>query len=446
MTVMGPEDHPPSAHPAQKECKPDGRPVPGRNAYLRKHQLAPPQVEDPPSHRLGLSVVVPCHNEPDLLVTLGDLWSCDRPSCDVEVLVVINGSEVDPEPVRKRNRATRNETLAWTRRHRDLRLVFHVLYFPDLARRHAGVGVARKLGMDEAIARFDLAGNPDGIIAGLDADCRCRPDYLTSLCEHFESHPRSPGCAVYFEHPLGGLPDPRLRLAIARYELYLRYYIHGLRYAGYPHAYHTIGSCMAVRSRVYQKQGGMNRRQAGEDFYFLHKIIPLGGFTELTNTTVAPAARLSHRVPFGTGKALAACLEGRHKDYLVCAPQVFSDLNTLFACLPHLYQGVAYPEVLAPTILSFLHKNDFAARLAEIRANTASPPTFTGRFWHWFNALRILKFVHHATTEAHGQVPVETAARTMLRLRNMPGADLAGVSPTEALLGQYRKLDREGRY
>ena len=421
---------------------------PGRehNAYLRRHRLVPPQVNSPPSGRLGLIVVIPCYNEPHLVTTLADLWACERPTCDVEVLVVINGTESDTKAARTRNQTTRTETLAWIRHRRDPRLRFHVLYFPDLARRHAGVGLARKLGMDEAVARFHHAGNPQGVIASLDADCRCQPNYLTSLCNHFENHPGSPGCAVFFEHPLDDAPDPRIRLGIARYELYLRYYVHGLRYAGFPHAYHTIGSCMAVRTRAYEKRGGMNRRRAGEDFYFLQKIIPLGGFTELTDTTVRPSARPSHRVPFGTGKALATLLESGQREYPVYAPEVFSDLKTLFERLQLLHEGVAYPQELASSVRAFLYDSGFAGKLAEIRANTASSATFTTRFWHWFNAFRVLKYVHHATTRTHPRVPVETAARTMLGMRKLSDEGTAQDHDTETLLRLYRQVDRKGRY
>ena len=37
------------------------------SAYLSKHQLVPPQVGAPASGRLGLAIVIPCHDEPDLL-------------------------------------------------------------------------------------------------------------------------------------------------------------------------------------------------------------------------------------------------------------------------------------------------------------------------------------------------------------------------------------------
>jgi hypothetical protein len=155
---------------------------------------------------------------------------------------------------------------------------------------------------------------------------------LRSIERHFEKNPRSPGCSIYFEHPLDGPLDVKVYEAIAAYELHLRYYVHGLRYAGFPHAHHTIGSCMAVRADVYKQQGGMNKRKAGEDFYFLQKIFPLGAFTELTDTTVNPSPRGSDRVPFGTGKAVQAHLAGNKISTYPL--EAFLDLKMLFDGLP----------------------------------------------------------------------------------------------------------------
>ena len=66
---------------------------------------------------------------------------------------------------------------------------------------------------------------------------------------------------------------------------------------------------MAVRPEAYMKQGGMNRRKAGEDFYFLNKIMSLGGFGECAETTIYPSPRTSKRVPFGTGQAVLRNVE-----------------------------------------------------------------------------------------------------------------------------------------
>ena len=96
---------------------------------------------------------------------------------------------------------------------------------------------------------------------------------------------------------------------IAAYELHLRYHVRVQKWIGFPYAFQTIGSAMAVRAWAYVKQGGMNRRHAGEDFYFLQKISWLGPISELSTVTVFPSPRLSGRVPFGTGKAVGDYIE-----------------------------------------------------------------------------------------------------------------------------------------
>ena len=300
--------------------------------YFRRFGFCERQIAEPPHSGLGIIVVIPCMNEPDLIDSLESLWTCEPSNCPAEVIVVINSPAGCREEIRAQNLKTWEEASRWSKEHSTPRLVFHVLHVPDLPPKQAGVGLARKIGMDEAVRRFDDIGRTTGIVVCYDADCRCERNYLRSIERHFEKNPRTPGCSIYFEHPLDGPLDAKVYEAIAAYELHLRYYVRGLRYAGFPHAHHTIGSCMAVRADVYKKQGGMNKRKAGEDFYFLQKIFPLGAFTELTDTTVNPSPRGSDRVPFGTGKAVRAHLAGNKIGTYPL--EAFLDLKMLFDRLP----------------------------------------------------------------------------------------------------------------
>nr|VFK29356.1 MAG: Glycosyltransferase, catalytic subunit of cellulose synthase and poly-beta-1,6-N-acetylglucosamine synthase [Candidatus Kentron sp. MB]VFK33514.1 MAG: Glycosyltransferase, catalytic subunit of cellulose synthase and poly-beta-1,6-N-acetylglucosamine synthase [Candidatus Kentron sp. MB]VFK76247.1 MAG: Glycosyltransferase, catalytic subunit of cellulose synthase and poly-beta-1,6-N-acetylglucosamine synthase [Candidatus Kentron sp. MB] len=434
------------------------------NGYLRKHQLAPLQTLTPPRPDLGLAVVIPCHNEPDLESVLAYLWRCVRPACGVEVIVVVNAAPTDAPAIHAQNRRTIALAGKWIARHRDDRLRFYILHFPNLPSRHAGVGLARRLGMDEAVARFAAIDNPDdAIIACLDADCGCDENYLTALVTHFSSHPKTPGCSIYFEHPLD--PEsphhpalaPAERAAIAGYELHLRYYVHGLRYAGSPYAYHTVGSCMAVRARIYQAQGGMNRRKAGEDFYFLQKIAGLGNFTQLPHTRVLPSPRLSERVPFGTGQAIRSSLARDDIAFTSYAPAVFRDLRTLLGRFRDLYAIINSNSLtdgalttslttgLPPYVSAFLNAQGFETRCAEIRRNAASPANFEKRFHRWFNAFLTLKFIHFATAHSYPKVPVEQGAHTLLQWSESKKSSIEGenhLPQRETLLLRYRALDR----
>nr|VFJ50801.1 MAG: Glycosyl transferase family 2 [Candidatus Kentron sp. FW] len=415
------------------------------------------ELHTTPRSDLGLIVVIPCYNEPDLLCVLDCLWDCARPAGSVEVIVVVNASRADTPAVHAQNRQTVALAEDWIAGHMDNRLGFYVRHFPELPPRHAGVGLARRLGMEEAVARFAAVGNLDGIIACLDADCCCDRNYLTALAGHFHAHPESPGCSVYFEHPLAPATSQpsETRAAIMGYELHLRYYVHGLRYAGSPYAFYTVGSCMAVRAGIYEKQGGMNRRKAGEDFYFLQKIIGLGNFTELRDTRVLPSPRISGRTPFGTGRAMQDSLDRGEDTFYTYAPEIFRDLGGLISGIGDCYGegktdiryavdcAMALITGLPGYVLEFLNTRGFDERYAEILRNAASPRTFRKRFHRWFNGLLTLQFIHFATQHRYPKVPVEQAAHRLLEWSASGSGDLQVLPGRESLLLQYRAMDRD---
>jgi len=406
------------------------------DAYFERFGFCERQIPEPPAPGLSLVVVIPCFNEPNLIDSLESLRKSERPGATHEVIVVLNSAADAEESIIHQNERTLRDAQAWIEGQPEPRLKVHLIDARGLPSRHAGVGLARKIGMDEALRRFDDMGMMDnGVILCFDADCSCAPNYLRAVDEHFRTHAMSPACSIYFEHPLEGEWEGEIYEAIAAYELHLRYYVQALRYAGFPHAYHTIGSSMAVRARAYMEQGGMNRRQAGEDFYFLHKLIPLGGFTELQTTAVYPSPRPSNRVPFGTGRAVSEWLQQpKTKTYPFKA---FDDLRLFLQSVPSLMTEPELPT--APeSIRTFLRQQNFETACEQIRGHTATSGAFTKRFFRWFDGFRAMKFVHHARDNFYGEEDVQVAsARLLDRIGRLGSAH----SIRELLLA-YRKVDR----
>lgn len=407
--------------------------------YLQQRTLFPPQIRSRPSLNLGLVVVIPAHDEPFLLLSLMSLKKCDLPECDVEVIVVVNESEKAPEAVKERNRRIAEQASSWAQQNNRPRLKFSVLHH-ELPAKHSGVGLARKIGMDEACWRLERARNPEGIIACFDADSRCDPNYFRAIEDYFKRHPDAPACSIYFEHPLAGADfDEPVYQAITEYELHLRYYIQAQRYAGFPHAFHTVGSSMAVRCSAYQQQGGMNKRKAGEDFYFIHKFTLLPGFGVLNSTRVIPSPRPSHRVPFGTGRAIQEITrqKGAYQTY---AFESFEELRAFVQLLPDLYrEGPTVLQPLAtPLLHAFLETQDFAEKLKEFKQHSSGYTTFQNRFFRWFNAFLVMKHLHFVREHGRQDVPVTRAAAALL--------DKLGIShkslEKQDLLECYRRLDR----
>ena len=415
--------------------------------YLRKQQLSPALPETPAHSALGVVVVIPCHDEPDVLQTLESLHRCHRPRGAVEVLMILNASERDHDDLRRRNQTMMERVNAWRMEHEEPRFRFWTLNFPRLPARHAGVGLARKIGMDAAVARFVAAGNPHCIVASLDADCDCDSDYLISLESHFEGYPNTRACTIYFEHALSGPLEGALYQAIARYELSLRYYRHGLQYAKFPFAHYTVGSCLAVRCDFYARHGGMNRRKAGEDFYFLNKLIAVGGVSENTSTRVMPGVRASTRTPFGTGRALNNHLTEARKPWTSYDPRVFRDLAALVAGVDSYYEmaprGWQTLTSLSDCMREYLLANGIVHKHAEIRANCANRESFRKRFFQWFDGLRALKFIHHATRHAYPRQPLEQACLTLLDWQKLRG-EFGAATRAEELLLYFRARDYRG--
>ena len=408
--------------------------------YLSRHRLYPAQLADEPSANLGLAVVIPCYAEPAVGATLESLAACTLPDCAVEVIVVINNSKTAPVNVRAANEHSRNEVEEWNLRSTDGPIRYRALDYPSLPPRHAGVGLARKLGMDEAVARFALTPRANGVIASLDADCVVRPDYLQALIKHFADNPACPGASIYFEHRLEQAEDASWRRAIAEYELHLRYYVAGMRMAGFPYAFHTVGSAMAVRAESYARQGGMNRRKGAEDFYFIQKLAALGGYAAIVDTTVYPAVRRSDRVPFGTGPALTRATESA-TGFHTYPVQVFLDLQAFCRAIATVPDGSLDVDASAcsPALREFLAQHHFEQRLQEIRRNVSSTGSFHKRIFRWFNAFRFMKFANFAREKFYAPAAVATVAAELLNLLEPQGSVSTDV---ETLLERYRAVDR----
>lgn len=395
------------------------------NFYLNKYGFQPPFIANSPNSDLGLVIVIPCFDEDDLIDSLNALWQCDHPNSAVEVIVIVNAGINTPSDKKAKNRKTYEAALAWSADKNKPRFQFHFSLEENLPKKHAGVGLARKIGMDEAVDRFDQLGK-EGIIICFDADALCLPNYLQEIEKHFTHHSKTPGCSIHYEHPIEGTVfEPAIYNGIINYELHLRYYNQGLVFAGLPYAYHTVGSSMAVRSSAYQKQGGMNKRKAGEDFYFIHKIIALGGFTELKTTSVLPSPRISDRVPFGTGKAIGDWIAEDKAVFNTYAFESFKLLRSFIALVPHFANTNQEAAILLvknienDMLNDFLSIIDFKNAIQEIRTNSKGSAAFIKRFFHWFDAFKVLKFMHYMRDNGLPQQPIEQEIRQLFNVLNI---------------------------
>ncbi len=384
------------------------------NLYLSRYGHPTRYIDTLPAEDVEIIVCLPCFKEPDLIPALQSLAECTAPGFSVEVIICLNRSEIAEQEVIDCNQRSVEQFQKFVATALPNWLRFHLIEPEPLPKKHAGVGLARKIAMDEAVHRFEYW-NKDGILACFDADSTCSKNYFVALKQHFDLHPKSPACTIHFEHPLQGPEPDDVYNGIIDYELFLRYYVNALRFCAYPAAHQAIGSSMAAKSKAYQKQGGMNKRKAGEDFYFINKMILLGHYSELKNTCIYPSPRVSDRVPFGTGRAIGTWLENKTLDTYHF--QIFRDLKSFIQIVPNLYKcdaATKWIEKMPRSIQKFFLQDGILEKVEEINKNTKSPETFLASFYRYLDCFKVLKFVHYCKDNAYPNVEILSATSTLL--------------------------------
>ena len=369
-----------------------------------------------------MKIVIPCYHEPEILTTIRSLFACTRGSFEVEILVVVNSYSISSEAVVQFNRLTFNTLTNFAEEHNTSTFRLFPLWVENLPGHQTGAGLPRKIGMDEAVKRFKEQSRPNGIIVSLDADCFVAENYLTEIERCFKQN-KLKSATIQFHHPVEHLDEnSELRQATEVYEEYLRYYRSALEYTGYPYAYYTIGSAFAVTAETYQQVGGMGKQQAGEDFYFLQKVFPLGKTQWIDTTCVYPAARISDRVPFGTGPAIAQMLKENQLKKYSYQVAAFSELKQFFNLIPSFFR-ISTEEIgsllqdLPVYLQQFLKDDDFLNKIEVINQHTANLESFKKRFFRYFTAFKILKYLNYVHPSPYEWANVQEQLNK-LRIKN----------------------------
>ncbi|KQC09865.1 MAG: hypothetical protein APR62_13045 [Smithella sp. SDB] len=292
----------------------------------------------------------------------------------------------------------------------------------EMPRNTGGVGLARKIGMDMAVRLLERNSVSSGAILCLDADTLVSDRYLSVIKKYFAEKTKT--AIVAYEHQM---PDNyEQRAAIVCYEIFLRYWILGLRYAQSPWAFHSIGSTISVSSEAYVAVRGMNRREAGEDFYFLNKLAKTGEINYIKETCVYPSARLSTRVPFGTGKSMQRFLSQISKEefYNLYDVRIFTILRDWLKLMKGSFildenEILKKAGEIHALLEKFLRINDFAIIWQKIRRNSKDEKTLARQFNDWFDGFKTLKLINYFTKEIYPHADMFDALDDILVMSGM---------------------------
>ena len=239
-------------------------------------------------------------------------------------------------------------------------------------------------------ASMEESGVEKSVIFSLDADTVIEKEYFAEVLPETL---KGGAVSIGFSHQKAA--DEAHQQAIDRYEAYLKRYVDKLKEANSPYAFFTVGSAFAVRCDAYLKAGGMKVREAGEDFYFLQAVAKTSGVRSMDRVLVHPSPRISLRVPFGTGQAVAKFLRG-------------GELNEIpdgaFALLKKVLENVREENLVSPekflaelpiAAAGFFLAEKFPEAWKKVLNNLPARQEAAVRAFHeWFDGLKTLRFLH----------------------------------------------------
>jgi len=391
----------------------------------------------------------------DLLTSLSA--AAQKSDKHVLAIIVVNARPDHPPAVRTGNAQTlrrlgsRGEELFFSRHSKWLELAVFDRTSPGREFPVGeGVGLARKLGCDLALGLRACGKLRSDLVSTTDGDVRVGEDYFQvgeapSVTWGIGSLPVAAYAHPYAHHfdPQG---DPIGARALTLYEIYLRYYVEGLRLAGSPYAFPTIGSTLTIHLDAYAQVRGFPKLLAAEDFYILSKLSTVGKIHIPRGARITIAQRPSDRVPFGTGKSMEKIgqILREENPYQLYHPHIFRLLGETLRALDgfadhrdadRVKEAIARADATWGNTLVELLESLGTFRAIEIAGRTRKhAPDIRRHLQTWFDAFKTLKFTHGLRDRGLSNVPYAEAARHFID----------GKSDREILEGLRQSAERAG--
>lgn len=270
-----------------------------------------------------------------------------------------------------------------------------------------GVGLARKIGADLALSLIYRGLISQDWIYNSDADAHLPAGYFSALisarlksAQHKSAQHKSAykeqraAVAVFpYRHICG---SDKVGQATRLYEQRLRQYVDGLRAAGSPYAYHSLGSTLAINAASYAMVRGFPRRNGGEDFYLLNKAAKLGGVLSLNAPQIQIDARQSNRVPFGTGPAIGRLLSEDSLDEagIFYHPEVFRHLAQWLEFMPRTRSSSLSDLPISAPARQALAKLNIEKAISSAKHTSRTQEIYAQHMHTWFDGFRTLRFIH----------------------------------------------------
>ena len=194
--------------------------------------------------------------------------------------------------------------------------------------------------------------------------------------------------------------DKVINSEIRLYERFLYDTANCMKNSGSPYGFITMGSAMVFTAKAYISAGGISRRKATEDFYFLQEVVKTTSVKSIPEILVHPSARESGRVYLGTGFRMKQAKEGFDIKSLYYTDDAFLILKAWLDLGTNSWK-MSFQIVLNKAVEIKTELRDFliAENLSKIweglQHSSKNNQQFVKQFHRWFDGLkthRLLKY------------------------------------------------------
>jgi len=364
------------------------------STYLNKRGIFGPwKIGLPLNRTFNQAIVIPAYSEFKFISQTLESINKNKPELlnQTLVAVVINNTNNSPKSIKENNQLTlqklNGDNYQFT--HAVIDAASSGL---ELPLKHAGVGLARKIGMDLVLPHLI---SPKSLIFCTDADTKVSSDYLSKVTQYFDFHNTS-AAVIGFDHLQS--EDSAINDAIGKYENFLKTTAKKMKNAGSPYGYVSMGSTIVCTAEAYCAVGGMSRKKATEDFYFLQELTKYCGVHNIPEILVFPSSRPISRVYLGTGYRMEQMQKGFDITNLYYSDDAYRYLSKWLHLGGHAWEKSLHDllkdiKSIHPNLIGFLKIEGIEIIWSKIQNNAPSALHFKEQFHRWFDGLKTIRFL-----------------------------------------------------
>ena len=368
--------------------------VKNMNKYIKTRCITKPwRIHQKYNNKFNYAIVIPSFSENNFLFKTLDSIEKNNPEIlnKTIIIIVVNNSKKTKLNIKNNN-------------YKTLKLLYEANYSYsigiidatsqgyELPSKYAGVGLARKIGIDLTIP---LLKNEHSLIFSTDADTILSKDYLKTVIDHFNKN-NIEAAVVGFKHQKA--ENKYLNEEILNYENFLIETANKIQSAGSPYGYVAMGSTMVCNLKSYIAVGGMPKRKAAEDFYFLQELAKYRSVHNINNILVYPSSRSVSRVHLGTGFRMEQVKRGININNLYFSDEAFKLLSFWIKKGTHSWKKdildlLSLIEKKNKNLNTFLINEGINNIWLNLQSSSPTQKHFIKQFHRWFDGLKTIRLL-----------------------------------------------------